>query len=188
MVAAYESSASDRSRLGRASGRSDSSAQFVSWELAQPAAQQPNILSSHEALVVRFTVSVQKTIAHGAHGIALYNSHNTLVWAAEASRIVLEPGVHYLDHRLDSLPLRPGPYFWQVSLWDDHRQLDLWNAIPELLIDTKLNTHSRDEWQGLLNLRNTFHISERGCQPSSTALNGIDYALQGNLDSEQPRL
>jgi hypothetical protein len=48
--------------------------------------------------------------------------------------------------------LRPGPYYWQVSLWDDIEQIDLWDCIPEMVIATEGHQHPSDEWNGILNV------------------------------------
>jgi lipopolysaccharide transport system ATP-binding protein len=163
VVSSYESSMMvQKDRTTSGSPLIDRSAQFTNWQVLEPRSEQQNLLSSYEPLVVRFSVAVQRRVVRGHHGIALFDQNNSLVWAAESNSISLEPGVHYFDHKLGILPIRPGPYFWQVSLYDDQRQLDLWNAIPPLMVETDLRTHSRDEWQGILNLPATLSIHQPG--------------------------
>ena len=73
----------------------------------------------------------------GAHyGIALFNAERQLMWARAENNLTLEEGVHYLSHSFASLPLRPGAYQWQVSLWDGGKMLDLWDCLPEMTIAT----------------------------------------------------
>jgi hypothetical protein len=56
------------------------------------------------------------------------------------------------------LPLRPGAYSWQVSLWEDGELLDLWDCLPELNIATPVFQHAKDSWNGILNIPCEFSI------------------------------
>ena len=73
------------------------------------------------------------------------------MWGTAAYNLQFEPGVHTLAYEFPSLPLRPGPYNWLVSLFDDNKELDMWEAVPQLLVATDNQQHPRDEWTGLLN-------------------------------------
>ena len=80
------------------------------------------------------------------------------MWARAAQNLTLDAGVHVFSHTFPSLPLRPGAYQWQVSLWDNDEMLDLWDCIPEMTIATEVHQHYMDEWNGILNLPETFAI------------------------------
>jgi lipopolysaccharide transport system ATP-binding protein len=163
VVSAYESSTSSTPFNGTAArNTSKTAAQFIRWELLRPPSDQPHILSSREACTVRFTVAARKSVRTVHHGIALFDSNQSLIWAAESNDISLNVGVHHFDHQLPGLPVRPGPYYWQVSLHDAEGLLDLWNAVPELVVDTELRSHHRDEWQGILNLPSAIQIRSVG--------------------------
>jgi len=56
------------------------------------------------------------------------------------------------------MPLRPGIYHWQVSLYEDGKLLDNWYCIPELVIATDPEGHHLDQWNGILNLPCAFKI------------------------------
>ena len=87
------------------------------------------------------------------HGIALYNHDRHLIWGSAAHNLELEPGDYYFTYKFPILPLRPGPYFWLVSMWDENERLDMWEVTPELIVATESYQHPRDEWSGLLNLK-----------------------------------
>jgi hypothetical protein len=58
------------------------------------------------------------------------------------------------------LPVRPGPYTWHVSLYDDGQLVDVWDCLPEMIVATEIHQHSRDEWNGVLNIPCKFEVLE----------------------------
>ena len=78
------------------------------------------------------------------------------MWARAEQGLDLGAGMHVFSHTFPSLPLRPGAYQWQVSLWDGTEMLDLWDCGPDMTIATDVHQHHMDEWNGILNLPSTF--------------------------------
>ena len=78
------------------------------------------------------------------------------MWARAVQSLDLDTGVHILSHTFPSLPLRPGAYQWQVSLWVEGEMLEMWDCRPDLTIATEAHQHHMDEWNGVLNLPTTF--------------------------------
>jgi len=135
-------------------------ARFLGWEIAEPRNSRPNVLETHGPLTVRFRVEVNQPMRNVHHGVALFNSDNQLMWAWSASNLQLVPGLHYICYRFPGLPLRPAIYSWQVSLWDDDGQVDLWNCSPEMIIATENYQHALDEWNGVLNVPCSFEVNQ----------------------------
>jgi hypothetical protein len=98
-------------------------------------------------------------VCEGHHGIALFNMDHQLMWAWAANHLQLGPGIHELDYTFPMLPLRPGPYYWQVSLWDDEGLVDMWDCTPEFIIAAEAFQHPLDEWNGVLNVPCGFTVS-----------------------------
>lgn len=134
-------------------------ARFVRWGVESPASEQSNILASAGEVALSFELVLNTPVRMGHHGIALYNSDQHLIWGTAVDNLELQPGTHSFTHRLPSLPLRPGPYTWRVSLYDEDGLLDDWQCVPEMLVTTEPVTHPRDEWAGLLNIPEEFFIS-----------------------------
>jgi lipopolysaccharide transport system ATP-binding protein len=156
VLARYESAmfAGERS-LGLQRGTGPE-AQFLRWEIAEPPNEERHTLRTMDGVTVKFAVELARAV-HGAHyGIALFNAERQLMWARAEQNLTLEEGLHYLSHSFASLPLRPGAYFWQVSLWDGDEMLDLWDCLPEMTIATEVHQHHMDEWNGILNLPSEF--------------------------------
>jgi lipopolysaccharide transport system ATP-binding protein len=157
VISAYEA----RMNAGRAVGdaaRAEDRLRtgFVDWRIREPQSENPHALSSVGSVSVEFTLQVAQPVRHGNHGIALFSAENQLMWANSYNGLRLEPGVRRLVHTLPSLPLRPGNYSWQVSLYDEGARLDLWEASPYLTVATDPVTHPQDRWQGILNLPSVF--------------------------------
>jgi hypothetical protein len=157
VVSAYESAmySPDRSQgLQRGAG---TKAQFLRWEIAGAPAGHSHLLSSLDPVTVNFLIELAEPIAAGEHGIALFNAERQLMWARAAQSLALGAGVHIFSHTFPSLPLRPGAYQWQVSLWDNGEMLDIWDCIPDMTIGAETHQHYMDEWNGILNLPSRFH-------------------------------
>ena len=135
------------------------STRFTRWELADASPDSPHILDSTGPLTVKFTLSLPKAISMGHHGIGLYNSDHQLVWGTAFDRVDLPAGTHSLIHRLPTMPLRPGPYVWRVTIFDEHGLLDDWQCVPEMLVATEPVTHQKDEWAGFLNIPDDFTVA-----------------------------
>ena len=156
VLAAYELAmfAGDRAKgLQRGAG---TKAHFLRWGIAEPRTKQPHVLSTLGPVTVIIVLELAEPVERGDHGVALFNAQRQLMWATAARNLSLEPGVHVFSHSFPSLPLRPGAYQWQVSLWDGGELLDLWDCIPEMTIATEVHQHYMDEWNGILNLPSQF--------------------------------
>ena len=134
-------------------------ARFESWEIIDPPASQPNTLSSHGSLAVKFTTHAARPLRGLHHGIALYDSDRRLLWGTAANNLKLAPGHNELKYKLSGLPLKPGVYSWRVTLFDEFGMVDDWDCIPELIVATAPLGHWHDEWAGLLNIPHSLTLS-----------------------------
>ena len=156
VTCAYESAmfSGDRAQKLRSGG--GIKARFLQWEIANAVSEQQHVVSTLGPVTVNFALEIAQPITNGEHGVALFSVERQLLWASAARNLRLDPGVHIFSYTFPSLPLRPGPYQWQVSLWDSGEMLDLWDCTPEMAIATDVRQHYRDEWNGILNLPSTF--------------------------------
>ena len=109
-------------------------ARFLSWEILDPRSDSPHMFTSLGPLRVQFVLDIKKNVRRGHHGVALFSMDRQLIWAWSKDDICFEPGLHSIIYLFPMLPLRPGAYAWQVSLWEDGELLDLWDCLPELNI------------------------------------------------------
>jgi lipopolysaccharide transport system ATP-binding protein len=159
VVSAYESAmtgGTDSRSLPSCPGRA---AQFVGWRFVNHESDQAHILSTIGPVTLRFTVESREKLDKVIHGIALYNNERQLIWGAAQYGLSLKAGRNEFSYSFGSLPLRPGPYSWMVSLFEDHEELDTWDAVPEMIVATESYQHPRDEWCGVLNLPSKFGIA-----------------------------
>jgi ABC-type polysaccharide/polyol phosphate transport system ATPase subunit len=145
---------------GAASNEADrgQKARFLSWEILEPCTESPHMLTSPGSVSVHFVLEINQVVRRGHHGVALFSMDRQLIWAWAKDDICLKPGLHSITYVFPMLPLRPGVYAWQVSLWEDGECLDLWDCLPELNIATPVFQHPRDEWNGILNVPCEFSI------------------------------
>ncbi len=158
----YEAALSSGARAR--DGRTDivrRKARFTCWQIDRAGADYPNLLTTMGTASVRFKIEVVEPIRLGHHGIALFNAERQLMWAWATDDIALDPGAHEFRYVFPTLPLRPGAYAWQVSLWENQEIVDLWDCVPEMIIATEVHQHPRDEWNGILNVPCEFEIGRR---------------------------
>jgi len=159
-VSAYEAMMGS---LVRTDERADSGgyyrARFLKWEITQPLGPKPNAIDTTGAVEVDFSLKINTPVRHGRHGIALFNSEGQLVWGAAAESLKLDAGLHTLKYKLSSLPLKPGYYYWLVTIYEENTLLDSWYCFPELLISTLPLASRWDNSAGFLNLPYQFHIA-----------------------------
>ena len=163
VVSAYESAMArgDRNTSQQHRG-SGVKARFLKWEIAEPRAVEAHVLTRLASTTIKFTVEVLQSIRSGHHGCALFNNDRQLMWAWATDGVQLEVGHHDLCYTFPMLPLRPGPYTWQVSLYDDGIEVDAWECLPEMIIATEGLQHTDDYWNGVLNVPSHFRVKGRG--------------------------
>lgn len=138
--------------------RLKANARFLGWAIDAAMSESPNVLESNGCVKVKFNLALNVPLRIGHHGIALYNIDRQLIWGTAIDNLELPPGMYSFVHELPSLPLRPGPYSWKVSLYDEGVLLDAWDCVPEMLVATEPVTHAKDEWAGLLNIPDEFSV------------------------------
>jgi ABC-type polysaccharide/polyol phosphate transport system ATPase subunit len=163
VVSAYESAMARGEANGQSQERgAGTKARFLRWEIAEPRGSDAHVLTEIGHTSVKFTVEVDERVHKGVHGIALYSHDRELIWARAADNLVLECGEHEFSYTFPMLPLRPGAYHWQVSIWDDSEELDCWDCLPEMRIATESHQHPSDQWNGVLNMPSQFETHRRG--------------------------
>jgi lipopolysaccharide transport system ATP-binding protein len=162
VVSAYETAMASPER-GSGSSAAQDKTRFLSWRILEPAGDSPHCLDSVGPVSVAFRLQVNSPIRHGHQGIALFDSERRLMWAFANDELTLDAGIHDLIYKFPFLPLCPKSYNWQLSLWNEKENVDLWEAIPELQVTSPNYQHALDEWNGFLNLPSEFNISsEKG--------------------------
>jgi lipopolysaccharide transport system ATP-binding protein len=133
-------------------------ARFVRWQIDGTESGSSNFLTTMGAVTIRFQVEAFAPIRNGHHGIALYNGERQLMWGWAKDDVQLEPGIHEFCYKFPTLPLKPGPYSWLVSLWENGKALDMWDCVPDMIIATEVHQHPQDEWSGVLNVPCQFEV------------------------------
>jgi lipopolysaccharide transport system ATP-binding protein len=153
VVSAYETSVVSRgiANAQRPDG-ARSKAQFQSWEIVEPHAEKPHLLDSLDPVTVKFILEVNEAMRSGHHAIALFNQDNLLMWSWCTNNLHLAPGRHEFHYTFPTIPLRPGAYLWEVSLFEEGSLQDRWSCQPEMIIGTEVHQHSMDQWNGVLNV------------------------------------
>jgi lipopolysaccharide transport system ATP-binding protein len=163
VVSAYESAMADDENSGHLHPRSPTSkGRFLRWELAKPSGANSSVLNDFEPVTVKFTIDIRQTVKKGHFGVALRNSAQQVIWACAIEPLRLEPGEQQLCHTFPMLPLRPGPYTWLATLYEEGDLIDWWDCVPELIVATDVYQHPQDAWNGILNIPARFEVGGKG--------------------------
>jgi lipopolysaccharide transport system ATP-binding protein len=162
VVAAYELAMSSSDRGSSRAVANNDKARFISWAIDDPSSDSPHRLESIGPVTISFKLEVFFPIRHGHHGIALFDLDSRLMWAASSDDLSLEPGIHDLTYTFPFLPLCPKTYSWQLSLWDDTGNVDLWEALPQFIVAVPNYQHPKDDWNGALNVPSSLRITAKG--------------------------
>jgi len=165
VVAAYESAMTvsesarkDAGIAGHSRGGSATRAKFVRWEIVGRDGEAAHHLESIGPVTIKFILQVWRPIATAVHGMALYTHEQELLFADATRKLQLSPGEYHLSHTFPMLPLRPGPYSWLATLYDegDAEVIDWWSCVPDMIVTTENHQSGYDEWNGILNLPTSF--------------------------------
>jgi lipopolysaccharide transport system ATP-binding protein len=165
VLGAYEASFRRRESDSPPDADMKQAAKWLDWQVGQPGDDETHSISSIDAVAITFRLRVRDTIRRARHGIALLSSTGQNLWGTAIRDLDLTPGVYELTHYLPSLPMQPGVYTWQVSVYTDDGMIDLWDCLPPLIVTTSPMTHYRDEYAGVLNFPTGFRL-----QPAAPAL------------------
>jgi lipopolysaccharide transport system ATP-binding protein len=161
VVSSYEASFYSSVHHEDGNKRQKLSTRFLSWRIAEPRKEDEHVLETFGEVTFEFSLAVNKEIRDGLHGVALYNVDHQLIWATSVNKLTLNSGFHLLRFRLPSLPLRPGVYHWEVSIWNGGQCLDQWACVPDMIVGTKPVTHPDEQWQGVLNTPWEFQLEKQ---------------------------
>jgi lipopolysaccharide transport system ATP-binding protein len=162
VVSSYETamSASDRAEATNAT-RGASKARFMSWRIAGADEGTPYTVDNIGETTVIFKLQVWEALHHVHHGISLYDSDRRLVWGLATDDLEFAPGIHEVRYTFPFLPLCPKAYGWTLSLYEEGEEVDVYEAVPEMIVATQNFQHQKDEWNGYMNLPSTLSLDGR---------------------------
>jgi len=152
VVSEYESASNALTGEGSNGRAANGSTHFTSWWLREEGGERSNEITTWGSVTITFVLNVHSPLVSGHQGVSLFDSSGTLVWGTNEDGLELQPGKHELSFTLPYLPLKPGHYRWKVSIWENTKMLDVWDAPIELLVGTDPVTHWIDQWAGILNI------------------------------------
>ena len=159
VVSAYESAMARVESNNQSPHRGPGSkGRFLKWEIAEPHSEDSHTLTKLTPITIRFSVETTVQLRKAVHGIALFNCDRQLIWGWATGEMDISAGQHDFHYTFPMLPLRPGPYKWLVSLYNDREEVDVWDCLPELVVATEIHQHQFDNWNGVLNIPSQFSV------------------------------
>jgi lipopolysaccharide transport system ATP-binding protein len=138
--------------------RSDEREGFTKWWIEKCGLNMDYTIDDASEYAFIFVLHLKRTIHNGKIGFVVRSSDRMIIYGDARYNVELKPGKVSIRISLPYLPVRPGVYMLAISLHDDFGKLDIWDAVPNLIVKTKPVGHPRDEWSGLLNMPSNWVI------------------------------
>ena len=156
VIAAYEAASIETGCTG-----AEANGCFQRWEVAEQGHIVKNPL---EPLAFQFVLRLQGPVAQGHFGLHLYNDASQLVASWGFDDLEIDAGIQELHVDLPCLPLRPGTFTMMCSLYNGGnnltggRLLEVWHAVPYLVVEATAYSHPQDAWVGIMNIPGTVSV------------------------------
>jgi lipopolysaccharide transport system ATP-binding protein len=158
VLASYESDVPDNVTHEMSPDSKRKKAQFLRWDIVEPNSEHPNVLSSSGPVTIRVVASVRMPLQRCTHGVNLWDRDGRVLWGWRKNDLYLEEGIHEFIYNLESLPVRPGSYTLNTSLFDEDGVVDIWFGVPEVIVATDHRACADDFWGGVLNIGCDFEV------------------------------
>lgn len=129
---------------------------FVRWNLRDGG----NVLTDDDgAIEIRTELNIPEKIVGGHFGIIIINDDGRIVAGWAFDDLTLPEGAAHLVLGLDGLPIKPGTYSLQFSLFNRGNNLnggkviEIWHALPRLVVNSEYYGHPQKQWSGPLNIK-----------------------------------
>lgn len=138
------------------SGVPGSSHCFIRWSLSDGG----NVLRvTDETVGISIELETAEHITGGHFGAVIANDEGRIVAGWAFDDFNLPAGHARLTLEFDALPVKPGIYSLQFSLFNHGNNLnggkvlEIWHAVPRLVVDTEYYGHPQESWSGPLNIK-----------------------------------
>ncbi|GMQ81794.1 MAG: ABC transporter ATP-binding protein [Rhodothermia bacterium] len=151
VISRYEAHMSGRDAVGTAIGDC-----FLQWSFRDGR----NVLSNvDDSVDICTELKISERIVGGHFGMVIVNDDGRIVAGWAFDDLSLSEGRRQLVLRLNGLPIKPGNYSLQFSLFNHGNNLnggtvvEIWHALPQLIVDSEYYGHPQDQWAGTLNIK-----------------------------------
>jgi ABC-type polysaccharide/polyol phosphate transport system ATPase subunit len=128
---------------------------FASWNLN---GEGNTLEDGVPEVCFHFRLRLREPISNGHFGVSVLSESSAVLSGWGFDRVEIPAGDQEVIVRILSLPLRPGSYTLQCSLFNRGNNLtgghlvEKWYALPLLVVGTKPVSHPQDRWVGILNI------------------------------------
>ena len=151
VIGRYEASISERG-----AGEPDSGDCFMAWSLDNGGHV---VDSPRDPVAITTQLNLREAIVGGHFGAVVVNDESRIVAGWAFDDVNLSAGRRRLVLTLDELPIKPGSYSLQFSLFNRGNNLnggavvEIWHALPAMTVSSEYYGHPQDRWAGALNVK-----------------------------------
>lgn len=113
----------------------------------------------HAGVVMSIALNIPERVVAGHFGVVITNDEGRIVAGWAFDELNLAHGPARLNLELDGLPIKPGAYSLLFSLFNrgnnlnGGKVLEIWHAVPRLIVNSEYFGHPQDRWSGPLNIK-----------------------------------
>jgi lipopolysaccharide transport system ATP-binding protein len=141
---------------GRSTEEADAGGCFLKWSFPDGG----NVITNtRDTVRVCADLNVPEPVAGGHFGMVIVNGDGRIVAGWAFDDLDLPDGPMRLVLSLEELPIKPGSYSLQFSLFNSGnnlnggRVMEIWHALPHLVVNSEHVGHPQDRWAGVLNVK-----------------------------------
>ncbi len=126
---------------------------FTSWKIygSKPSGENHVILSK-EPLTLEIELKLKNPVFNGYLTILLNSDDGQNVGGWKINGVRFDSGLYKINCHIPLLPVRPGVYSWNLSLWDGGKKIDITTLYPDLVVSTEDYRGLRGEADLILNI------------------------------------
>jgi len=132
---------------------------FTSWKIyGTTSYDSMHVIFSQEPFTLEIELQLENPVYNGFLTILLNSDDGQKIGGWKINGVRFDSGTYKINCRIPILPVRPGLYFWHLSLWDGGKKIDVATLYPELVVSTEDNSGLKDEPGAILNIPSDIEI------------------------------
>ncbi len=126
---------------------------FTTWKICEANSnERTHEISSQDPFTLEIELHLENPVYNGYLSILLNSDDGQKIGGWKINGVHFDSGKYKINCHIPFLPVRPGVYFWHLSLWDGGKKVDITTLYPAFVVSTEDYRGSQDEPGMLLNI------------------------------------
>lgn len=123
---------------------------FGRWQIRHSA--DSHTLFTEGKFEIEMDLKIVNPLHYASYAIILKTKEGANIASWNKKALSLAPGNYQVNLKFPGLPVKPGIYYWYVSIWDGARKVDVTYCHPPLTVGVPSHSEVPQGWEGIINL------------------------------------